>query len=100
MRDAIAITLRGYSRPASEYLQSPLGRALVLDQSVNAPANLPKSLGSAINTLITRNPGLSEDPEQWGVNKARYEQELIEIYGPARSMINATGRYHELANLL
>jgi len=66
MRVALSKSPLGYANPASDFFQSRLGRALVLDHDVNAPANVSRSLKSAIDVLRSRHPGLSLDPYQWG----------------------------------
>lgn len=100
MRKAIAIVPTGYTRPASEYFLSKRGRALVLDQSVNAPANISRDIGRSIVALLSHHPGLSSDPAQWGDNRSQRERELIEIYGPTRTMNSPVARYNSLIALL
>ena len=100
MRVALSKSPRGYSSPASEFFQSKLGRALVLDHDVNAPGNVSRDLKSAIDTLRSRHSGLSSNPLLWGENRIQYENELIAIYGPARSMNSPLERYNHLNELL
>lgn len=97
---AIAKKPSGYSHSASDFFLSRLGRALVLDQDVNAPGNVSSDLGASINTLRARHPGLGTDPAQWGDNRSQYETELIQIYGPSRHMNSAAERYNQLSGLL
>lgn len=97
---AISKKPSGYSNPASDFLLSRLGRALVLDHDVNAPGNVSQDLGTSINTLRARHTGLAADPAQWGDNRSQYEAELIQIYGPSRHMNNAVERYNQLRGML
>jgi len=90
----------GYSHPASDFFKSRLGRALVLDHDVNAPGNVTGDLKRAVDRLRQQHPGLSEDPNAWGVNRTQYEEELVEIYGPSRHMNHAQERYNHLRGLL
>ncbi|WP_231616444.1 MULTISPECIES: hypothetical protein [Burkholderia] len=97
---AIAKKPSGYSNSASDFFPSRLGRALVLDQDVNAPGNVSVDLGASINTLRARHKGLGADPTQWGDNRSHYEAELIQIYGPSRHMNSAVERYNQLRGML
>ncbi|MCA8389071.1 hypothetical protein [Burkholderia multivorans] len=97
---AIAKKPRGYSNSASDFFLSRLGRALVLDQDVNAPGNVTTDLGASIDTLRARHARLSADPTQWGENRSQYEAELIQIYGPSRHMNSAVERYNQLRGRL
>lgn len=100
MRSAIRKRPVGYSHSASEFFRSRLGRALVLDQDVNAPGNVFGDLKRAIDRLRQQHPGLSADPNDWGSNRAQYEDELVAIYGPSRHMNHAQERYNHLRGLL
>ncbi|WP_232445074.1 hypothetical protein [Burkholderia ubonensis] len=97
---AIAKKPSGYSNSARDFFPSRLGRALVLDQDVNAPGNVSIDLGTSINTLRARHTGLGTDPTQWGDNRSQYEAELIQIYGPSRHMNSAIERYNQLRGML
>lgn len=100
MRAALLKQPRGYSNPASDFFQSRLGRALVLDHDVNAPSTVSRDLQSAVDMLRNRHPGLSSDPRLWGTHRTQYEEELITIYGPSRNMNSPTARYNHLSGLL
>jgi hypothetical protein len=100
MRSALRKTPNGYSNPVSDFFQSRLGRALVLDHDVNAPANVTRSLKAAIDTLLGRFPDLSSNPLLWGSGRGQYEDELIMIYGPSRNMNSPSERYNHLKILL
>jgi hypothetical protein len=100
IRSAIAKKPTGYNNSASDFFQTKLGRALVLDHDVNAPGNVSRDLKRSIETLLNRHPGLSADPGQWGASHAQYETELIEIYGPSRNMNSPQERYNRLKELL
>ncbi len=67
---------------------------------MNAPGNVSRNLKSAIDTLRHRHSGSSSDPRQWGENRMQYEEELIGIYGPSRSMNSPMERYSHLSGLL
>lgn len=66
MRVALSKVPQGYSNPASDFFQSNLGRALVLDHDVNAPGNVSRSLKNAIDILRSRHSELSSDPYHGG----------------------------------
>ncbi|NWE75573.1 EF-hand domain-containing protein, partial [Pseudomonas yamanorum] len=100
MRLALSKSPQGYTNPAGDFFQSKLGRALVLDHDVNAPGNVSRSLKNAIDLLRSSHSGLSSNPHEWGENRLQYEEELIAIYGPSRSMNSPSERYGHLRKLL
>ena len=71
-------------RPVADYVSSELGVALVLDQHVNRPGHVPKTLRSAIERLGSRLPS---DPSGWGDS---HERDLLHEYVDLRSATNMT----------
>jgi hypothetical protein len=69
-------------RTVGDWLTSEYGVALVLDEHVNRPGHVPRTLESAIAGLTG-----SIDPGQWG---DREEADLIELYIAARDTTNMT----------
>lgn len=100
MREALNKRPSGYNRPAKDFFESKLGRALVLDHDVNSPGTVRSSLKMAIDKLRERHPDLNADPIHWGASRDQYEAELIELYGPSRKMVSAEIRYTHLKGTL
>ncbi|WP_341522386.1 hypothetical protein AABC73_02875 [Pseudomonas sp. G.S.17] len=100
MRMALLKRPRGYTNTAGDFFQSRLGRALVLDQDVNAPGHVSRDLQKAIDALREIHPEISVDPNLWGVDRVEYERKLIAIYGPARNMNSPAERHNHLKGLL
>ncbi|MBU9169350.1 hypothetical protein [Burkholderia gladioli] len=72
-------------------LQSPLGRATVLDQDVNYPGATSRSLEASLDRFFKANPTASKNPAEWGGNRAAYETSILQDYGPSRSMAKVNG---------
>ncbi|MBC7391081.1 MAG: hypothetical protein H7329_17885 [Opitutaceae bacterium] len=89
-----------HTHKISDYVKSNLGKAVVLDHSINRPAWPIFDFGSALNTFYTANPTVSKDPTTWGNNHNTYETEILETYGPSRDMTDASDRYTALKNKL
>lgn len=62
-------------RFVADYVTSEYGVALLLDQHVNRPGHVPRTLTQAVDEL-TRELG-GDDPENWGFAE---EQRLLDIY--------------------
>ncbi|MHA7057233.1 LysM peptidoglycan-binding domain-containing protein [Aquimarina sp. M1] len=116
----------GYTYKLSDYLESKLGRALVLDHHVNRPGHVKKYFGEALNRFFKKKDDeveernkdkkeeekeskISRKPSEWGEQHSSYEKAIIKIYGPLRGeklagvkhpMTHATKRYNNLKNKL
>ncbi len=104
----------GYSYQIKEYFNSPLGKAIVLDHSVNAPGNVTRDVGVAITTFFNekdteiiefnktvtnvadKKSKISRNPNDWGSNHVQYENRILELYGPVRDMNDAKDRYDKI----
>ena len=96
----------GYPYQIKDYLQSPLGRATVLDQDVNWPRATPVSMKTSLDRFFQSNPQVPRNPAEWGANRATYERGILQDYGPSRSMAHVNGvsvapaRYENLVQAL
>lgn len=84
---AMAVVPRGagYSRPASAYITSEQGAALVLDQHVNRPGRVAGSLGAALDRFHAANPAAPRDPARWTAEqRATYEPLIVTAYQSQR----------------
>ena len=96
----------GYSYRIRDYLQSPLGRATVLDQDVNWPSQTSDSMRGSLDRFFSHNPQVSRNPADWGANRGSYEASILQDYGPTRAMAKvngasvAPGRYQHLVQAL
>lgn len=106
----------GYSYQIKKYFKSALGKALILDQSVNRPAYVTRDVGIALTTYFTekdnetiefnltvKNPenkknNISRNPDDWGNKHTEYENRIIEIYAATREMNDSEDRYNALKN--
>jgi LysM repeat protein len=101
LRTAISIKpTKGQDLTIGDYLQSDLGRALVLDEHINRPNDVKGDFSAALKGFFHANPLAPSDPANWGANRAIYEQQLIQIYGPNRSMTQGYKRYMNLVRRL
>jgi len=106
LNHAIGKSLSGYSYQIKDYLQSPLGRATVLDQDVNAPGATANSMKASLDRFFQNNPHVSRNPNEWGANRPAYETSILQDYGPSRFMAQvngqsvAPGRYDHLVQAL
>lgn len=97
----------GYGYKIAEFLKSNLGRATVLDQDINRPAQVQRCFGKALDLFFKKNDSISKNPNEWGDAHQQYEKELLEIYGPLRNdkqnkftMTDAKNRYLRLKKKL
>ena len=74
----------GYSSKISAYIHTDLGRATVLDHSVNRPAHVTRYFAKSLDNLKTKYPTIPTDPSKWGSKHNNYEKKLLDIYGPLR----------------
>lgn len=86
----------GYDYPISDYMSSPKGQALVLDQSVNRPAYVDNDFGGALDSFYKDNPKVSKNPTEWGENRATYEDAINKAYGPNRRGTDMVKRYGDI----
>ncbi|MCP3715989.1 hypothetical protein [Paraburkholderia sp. CNPSo 3281] len=106
LNHAIGKTPGGYPYPIKDYLQSPLGRATVLDQDVNAPGATANSMKASLDRFFQHNPRVSRNPAEWGANGTAYETSILQDYGPSRYMAHVNGvsvapqRYEHLLQAL
>lgn len=70
-----------YGHPTGSYLTSETGRAVLLDQSVNAPNAVGRDLGKALDQFYAANPTASKDPGTWTPEqRAAYEPQILDNY--------------------
>ncbi|MDQ7980634.1 hypothetical protein QYH69_25680 [Paraburkholderia sp. SARCC-3016] len=95
-----------YQHSVGEFFLSDLGRATALDQSINRPAFVARDIGWALNSFFAIRSSVSKNPKEWGQKHKLYESEILQIYGPNRSMARINGinvapaRYFALAGSL
>lgn len=73
-----------YEYKIKDYVKSHLGKATVLDQSINRPDHVVKHFGDALNAFFQSNPNVPKKPAEWGRQHANYESQIIEYYGKHR----------------
>ncbi len=106
LNHAIGKKPSGYDFQIKDYLQSPLGRATVVDQDVNAPGATTNSMKASLDRFFQHNPHAPRNPAEWGANRAAYETSILQDYGPSRYMAQVNGvsvapqRYAHLAQIL
>ena len=88
--DRLAIFYRSpkhlvFDRTVAEYVSSEAGVALLLDQHVNRPGHVPKTLTQAVAQLAAA--GISADPSGWSGEE---ERELLKAYIDLRSGTSMT----------
>ena len=110
---ALSSKVNGYK--IKEYLKSNFGRALILDQHVNAPAWVKGDFKSALDRFFTNkdaeiviyNKGkdekdyknkISRNPSEWADKHATYEEEIIDDYGVNRRGTDMITRYNKIKN--
>ncbi len=95
---SLNVTPKGYSNSIGDYVTSEHGSALVLDQDVNAPGNVSRNFGQALNQFYTANPKISTDPTTWtAAERAGHEAAIIENYSKLRVGTDMAGRAARLA---
>ncbi|UJR11430.1 hypothetical protein I4U23_015610 [Adineta vaga] len=96
-KEVLPIKPTGFkSYTINDYLQSNLGKAVALDQHVNAPGYVKDDFGKALQHLFTKYPKLSKNPAEWGSDRAKYETELIHYYGTHRRTNDPIKRYEKI----
>lgn len=71
-------------RPVADWVSSEFGVALLLDQHVNRPGHVPKTLAQAVDDMVG---DLGEDPSDWGDDE---EQKLLDRYLALREETSMT----------
>ena len=106
LNHAIGKTPSGYAYQIKDYIRSPLGRATVLDQDVNAPGATANSMKASLDRFFQHNPHVSRNPAEWGTDGTAYEASILQDYGPSRYMAHVNGvsvapqRYQHLVQAL
>ena len=72
-------------RPLAAYVTSEAGVALLLDQHVNRPGHVPKTLAQAVGQLVSE--GIPADPSNWSDAE---ERQLLKAYIDLRSETSMT----------
>lgn len=102
LRQCMAAKPTGYAYTTGEYFQGDLGRATVLDESVNRPGHVADDLASSLDHLYSTHPTAPRNPNDWGQSRATLERALADHYGITRRMATsggvpvAPGRYNSL----
>ncbi|SHG29111.1 hypothetical protein [Chryseobacterium vrystaatense] len=94
----VRIANEWFAFKARDILKSKLGRATLLDQSVNRPALTKFDLGSAMNRFFEKNPKVSKNPGDWGSKHIEYEKQILDDYGMHRNGTDMLGRYNRMKN--
>lgn len=90
-----------YNYKIKAYIKSHLGKATVLDHSINRPGHVTKMLGDALNDFFKNNPTVDENPENWGEKHAYYENKIVEYYGKNRKgMTDPVLRFNKTKKVL
>ncbi|WP_186087434.1 hypothetical protein [Burkholderia gladioli] len=106
LRHYMALNPTGYPYQIDEYFQGDLGRATVLDQSVNRPGYVAGDVAASLNHLYATYPATPRNPSEWGQNRSTLERALADHYGITRRMAIqngvsvAPGRYQTLKGTL
>ncbi|MFC7346915.1 hypothetical protein ACFQO9_09330 [Chryseobacterium zhengzhouense] len=83
---------------AKDILKSKLGKATILDHSVNRPALTKFDLGSALNRFFDKYPNVSKNPSEWGEKHQEYEKKILDDYGINRKGTDMSIRYNRMKN--
>jgi hypothetical protein len=95
-------TPNGYNHKIGDFVKSKLGKATVLDHSVNRPGHVKSCFAEALDLFFSQNNSVSKNPNNWGENHFQYESNILDIYGPLRkhgnkyTMTDASARYNNL----
>lgn len=99
--EALATIGLTISNKIKDYVKTSLGKAIVLDQSINRPAHAVRDFGAALNDFFKKNPSVSEDPNSWKNNHSNYEAIIIDYYGKHRpGMTDPLARFNKSKNLI
>lgn len=94
----VKVADENYTFKAKDVLKSKLGKATLLDQSVNRPALTKFDLGSALNRFFQKNPKISTNPSEWAEKHEEYEKIILDDYGINRNGTDMSGRYSTMKN--
>ncbi|WP_240726340.1 hypothetical protein [Escherichia sp. E4702] len=89
-------TVTSDGKKIKDFVKSNLGRAVVLDHSVNRPAYVVPDFQKAIENFHANNPAISLDPQTWGVESGTNENKLLDEYKLTRRMTNSSARFNSL----
>ena len=90
--EVMEIKPSGFGFKLKDYLQSPLGKAAVLDHHINRPGYVSRDFGAALQRFLDSNPSVSEAPTSWGDNHTQYELSILNDYGNSRRMAVVNGK--------
>ncbi|EOI3446259.1 hypothetical protein ACMSWW_004341 [Cronobacter turicensis] len=79
-----------------DFVKSNFGRAVVLDHSVNRPANVGREFKEALDNFHAHNPSVNLDPQTWGASHVNNESRLLDEYKLTRIMTNSVARFNAL----
>lgn len=102
LRKYLAAKPTHYDYTISQYFQGDVGRATVLDHSVNRPAYVADDLKRSLDRLFAAYPNTPRNPDDWGAARPQLERALADDYGTTRRMSSTNGvsvapaRYHQL----
>lgn len=97
LNSSISKKPQGYKYPISDYMNSDLGKAVVLDQDVNRPGYVSKDFGKALDNFYKKNPNADKDPSKWkDEDRSKYETEIIDDYGKNRRGTDMSNRYDKI----
>lgn len=83
-----------------DFIKSNFGRAVVLDHSVNRPANVARDFKKAIDNFYINHPKVNVDPALWGEDFAKNENSLLGEYKLTRQMTDSASRFDSLRGKL
>ncbi|MDH2066245.1 hypothetical protein [Pantoea sp. GD03673] len=83
-----------------DFVKSKFGRAVVLDHSVNRPANVVRDFKKAIDKFYENNSSVNSDPTLWGSDFTKNESDLLNEYKLTRKMTDSVGRFNSLKGKL
>jgi hypothetical protein len=97
LRKAMRLTPTDFNlHTLGDYVNSSLGKALILDHHVNRPGNVARDFNASLKEFFLRHSNVPKNPREWGANHFRYESDLLSFYGPSRNMTDARLRYENL----
>ena len=88
----------GYEHQLKDFLKSKLGKATVLDQHINRPAYVKEDFAKALDDFFKQNSKLSKNPNEWGSEHKKNEEDILEIYGKNRRGTQMSVRYTQMKN--
>lgn len=90
-----------YEYRIKDYVKSNLGKATILDHSINRPAHVTRYFGEALNYFFQNNKNVPQNPNEWGGNHSKYERIILDYYGLNRgTMTHSAKRYNQTKKLI